>query len=357
MIDLAKMAERYRNARDLFLSNARLAKWETYSIPHPLQGPCEIDLFTDVAYCGNIESTNLLMVSSGTHGIEGYLGSEIQSRLLSDDVIAVDRADRHAVMVRAVNPYGFAWHRRVNEDNVDLNRNFVDFDVPLAVNEGYEEFRSILNPVEWDEEYEVKLKVEAARALERMGLGALFKAVSGGQYEHPSGVQYGGNAPTWSRRTMEDIWVRAMAGKHRATQIDLHTGLGSPGEGVLMTYGTEEQSRIKRARDMWGEILVSPPADTGDVLAKGVLGPHLESLASGRDVLAVVLEYGTKDPVEVLCAIVADNWLHHHAEVDSERGAQIKQLMLDAFYLDDISPREKAYRRAKEVVIAADAAG
>jgi len=49
MIDPAEMAERYRNARDLFLSNARLAKWEICSIPHPLQGPCEIDLFTDVA--------------------------------------------------------------------------------------------------------------------------------------------------------------------------------------------------------------------------------------------------------------------------------------------------------------------
>jgi hypothetical protein len=58
-----------------------------------------------------------------------------------------------------------------------------------------------------------------------------------------------------------------------------------------------------------------------------------------------------------LCAIVADNWLHHHGEVGSERGAKIKQLMLDAFYLDDVSLREKAYRRAKEVVIAADAAG
>ena len=39
MMDLAEMAARYRSARDLFLSNARLAKWEIYSIPHPLQGP------------------------------------------------------------------------------------------------------------------------------------------------------------------------------------------------------------------------------------------------------------------------------------------------------------------------------
>ena len=30
-------------------------------------------------------------------------------------------------MLHALNPYGFSHLRRVNEDNADLNRNFVDF--------------------------------------------------------------------------------------------------------------------------------------------------------------------------------------------------------------------------------------
>ena len=357
MIDPTQMAERYQSARALFLANAEKAGWEAHSLLHPSKGPLGIDLYTDVIHAGNPDGENLLMISSGTHGIEGHLGSEIQSRLLAENVIAPDRPDRHAVMVHAVNPYGFAWHRRVNEDNIDLNRNFIDFDAPLPENEGYETFRSLLNPAEWDEQYEVKLKAEAASAIERMGLGALFKAVSGGQYEHPSCIQYGGQAPSWSRRMMEDVWTKVMTNKRRATQIDLHTGLGSPGEGVLMTYGKEEQTRIKRARGMWQDIFVSPPADTGDVLTTGVLGPHLEEMFADRDILAVVLEYGTKEPVEVLHAIAADNWLHHHGEVDSEQGAVIKQLMLDAFYLSDASLREKTYQRARDVVIAAENAG
>ena len=45
------------------------------------------------------------------------------------------------VLLHASNPYGFAWGRRVNEDNVDLNRNFVDFDAPLPENPGYNEIR------------------------------------------------------------------------------------------------------------------------------------------------------------------------------------------------------------------------
>ena len=41
-------------------------------------------------------------------------------------------SDRHAI-----NPYGFAWTRRVTEDNVDLNRNFVDHDKAYPKNDGY----------------------------------------------------------------------------------------------------------------------------------------------------------------------------------------------------------------------------
>ena len=353
MMDLAGMAERYLTARDTFLSNARKAGWQTESIAHPLQGPGGITIHTDIASAGNPDSDYLLMVTSGTHGIEGYLGSEIQSRLLAEGIVAADARDCHAVMVHAVNPYGFAWHRRVNEDNVDLNRNFIDFDAPLPVNEDYEEFYSLLNPVEWNEQYEETLKGEAAAAIARLGLGPVFKAVSGGQYRYPQGLQYGGSGPSWSRQTIEAIWSRMMTGKKCATQIDIHTGLGEPGVGVLLTYGAEEQARIRRARTMWEDIFVSPPPGSGDVMAQGVLGPRLEEMFPKEDVLAVVLEYGTLPPVDVLHGIAADNWLHHHGRIDSPAGSRIKQLMLDAFYLDDAGLREKAYLRARDVVSAA----
>ena len=41
-------------------------------------------------------------------------------------------ADVRVVMIHALNPYGMAWVRRVNEDNVDLNRNFIDWSEPSS---------------------------------------------------------------------------------------------------------------------------------------------------------------------------------------------------------------------------------
>jgi len=42
--------------------------------------------------------------------------------------------------------YGFSRSQRTNEDNVDLNRNFVDFSMPLPKNPGYQRFHGLLVP-------------------------------------------------------------------------------------------------------------------------------------------------------------------------------------------------------------------
>ena len=53
-------------------------------------------------------------------------------------------------IVHALNPVGFSWVRRVNEDNVDLNRNFVDWTSPPR-NDAYADIADLLVPAEWDD--------------------------------------------------------------------------------------------------------------------------------------------------------------------------------------------------------------
>ena len=66
----------------------------------------------------------------GTHGPESYVGSAVQLSILDTFVhLNVTDKDRESipniVFVHALNPYGFATNRRVNEDNIDINRNFL----------------------------------------------------------------------------------------------------------------------------------------------------------------------------------------------------------------------------------------
>jgi hypothetical protein len=84
------------------------------------------DLTIDVAVVGVEDPTWSLVVSSGLHGVEGFFGSALQTAYLRQ----VQRQDvidskGQLVLIHAINPFGFFALRRVNEDNVDLNRNFL----------------------------------------------------------------------------------------------------------------------------------------------------------------------------------------------------------------------------------------
>jgi len=46
------------------------------------------------------------------------------------------------VFVHAANPHDMAWYRRVTEEGIDLNRNFVDCDQPLPANPSFDEQRA-----------------------------------------------------------------------------------------------------------------------------------------------------------------------------------------------------------------------
>src|SRR5208282_2660701 len=93
----------------------------------------------------------LLLVSSGTHGVEGFCGSGCQVALLHDETFlsTIARAGVSVLMLHALNPYGFSLLRRANEDNADLNRNFVDFGGPLPASDAYAALHQLLLPTTW----------------------------------------------------------------------------------------------------------------------------------------------------------------------------------------------------------------
>ena len=96
---------------------------------------------------------------AGTHGVEGHCGSGAQVAWLQQGGPARLPPRTGALLIHAINPHGFAWGRRVNEDNIDLNRNFVDHSQPHPANADYEalrehiaktEFGTILGPIRFE---------------------------------------------------------------------------------------------------------------------------------------------------------------------------------------------------------------
>jgi hypothetical protein len=66
-----------------------------------------------------------MVLSSGLHGAEGFLGSGIQLVPLEKYRNMAPLSGRKLVLIHSLIPYGSAWLWRWNEDNIDLNRNFL----------------------------------------------------------------------------------------------------------------------------------------------------------------------------------------------------------------------------------------
>ena len=206
----------YPDARRAFLDAAAAAGARIESHVNPAaRGPSGEELATDVAWLGPADASRVLVTISGTHGAEGFAGAGIQTGTFRSGVARALPADTALLAIHAINPYGFAWMRRVTEENVDLNRNFVAHDRPLPANAGYVELADAICPREWTTSARANAQARLDAYVARHGAAAFQQAVSGGQYTHPDGIFYGGRAPSWSRRTLLAIAASHLAQARR----------------------------------------------------------------------------------------------------------------------------------------------
>lgn len=145
-------SDSYREARTQFLASAERRNLTVHTHVHPShQGAEGEELAMDTVRIGQLNAKALLVVSSGVHGAEGFCGSGCQVALLHDDELLsrIAKSDTAVLLVHAVNPYGFSHLRRVNEDSIDPNRNFLDYSQPLPVNKGYAQVHPLVLPEVW----------------------------------------------------------------------------------------------------------------------------------------------------------------------------------------------------------------
>ncbi len=361
----ASFSSSYVEARAKFRAAARDARAAVSSFHNAAAAPvgaiCENTgimpanadeaLSTDAAWIGPRAATRLVYAQSGTHGVEGFCGSGIQIGWLQQGLHRELPPDTALLLTHAINAYGFAWQRRVTEDNVDLNRNFVDHAGRYPVNAGYEALKHAICPPEW---------TAAARgAADRILMGyahehgpmALQAAISSGQYSHPQGVFYGGRGETWSNRTLAEL-LRAHAGQVRHVAfIDLHTGLGPYGVGEIMNNHAASEPAFGRVAEWYGGEATS--TDAGSSSSAPVSGDITLGVRRGlpqAEITGITLEYGTVPLKEVLDAVRADNWLHAHGDLRARQARDIKAQIRGAFYPEADDWKSMVFERSVGVL-------
>jgi hypothetical protein len=355
----------YPSARERFCAAAERAgaHLNRYLLPERL-GPRGESLSIDVARLGAEGATDALVVLSGTHGVEGLAGAGCQVGFLTDRLHQALPSSACALLVHALNPYGFAWLRRVNEDNIDLNRNFVDFSRPPS-SAAYELLHDWLVPADWEGNARTQADAALQKYIGDHGFRAFQQALTAGQYTRPEGLFYGGTAPTWSAKTLGQLLREQLPkGVRRVAVLDLHTGLGPAayGEPILVPCGRGD---LARARAWFGCEVRSLVADeSANVMGEKSVSAELEgTIARGfqtalpeHEITFIGLEFGTRPPLEVLTALRADHWVHARAPDDAERGAAAQKLMREAFYCDMPAWQAAVYGRTTDFVFRASRA-
>lgn len=342
----------YVEARAKFLEAAQAAGGNVTSLENPDRGPGGERLFTDVALFGTPGAKRILVLGSGTHGVEGFAGSGVQTGLLREGIASHVHSGMNIVMIHAINPYGMAHLRRFNEDNVDLNRNFVDHAEPASPNPGYEALASMIAPRSMSFWSEAVSWIRFFWNVIRNGRTGVTQAVTGAQYTHPKGLFYGGTFAAWSNQTIRSIAERHLSNADRIVIVDFHTGLGSFGNAEIILNSPEDSPAYERSVAIWGPEQVKSTV-TGES-ASTHLGATLKlafpEMLPNSEVTAVSLEYGTVPILEVFKALRAENWLHHHGGPDHPRAREIKSCLLRAFHPQSDEWEASVWKQGKEVV-------
>ncbi len=336
-------ATSYAAARHLFRETAEQAGGRLHQYEHPrLTGPHGQELVVDVAIFGPADARRTLLVVSGTHGLEGFLGSAAQVAWMKQHPPVGLAPDTAVVLVHAINPWGFAYLSRTTENNVDLNRNFIDHGAGLPQNPGYALLhRRLLGP-EWTREQIRAAQQAMDDYAAEHGSDALFDTLARGQYTHPDGLNYGGTAPEWSHLTLKAILNDHLSHARNVAFIDWHTGVGEYGEPFFLCFNEEGGALQARAASWWGEDRIRAQRPHGKARPdyQGLLFHGVQAFLPRAQVCGAVVEFGTRG-WHMRRMLRLDLWLKFDATLDHPGFA-----MLQADLVDSFCPSDQIWRDA-----------
>ncbi|MBT1160229.1 M14 family metallopeptidase [Aminobacter anthyllidis] len=339
-------SDTYFKARQKFLELAKSVK----SYESPARGPGGEELFTDAAWFGNPDGCHVGVLISATHGVEGYCGSAGQVDWMRGGNASSLGPDQAMLLIHALNPYGFAWNRRVTEEGCDLNRNFVDFSQPLPINPGYDDLADHLVPalISGPEFEASELAIEKFR--KENGEVAFQTARKAGQYSYPHGVFFGGFGPSHSRFTLERISDDfSLKSRDQVVIVDAHTGLGPFGYGELQTEQPSGLAGYERALAMFGRSVTSPDLGTSSSVAiRGCVDEFWQRLLDERHIY-VALEFGTFDPENGRRVLREDHWLAKNPDADPDLARAIRLRLREHYDPRSEDWREMILWRSRQV--------
>ena len=313
-------------------------------------------LYIDSFYLpSNGEQRNLIVLTTGVHGMEGYIGATMLDVFFQEIYPTLDLDTTGVLVVANVNPYGMKYLRRYNENNVDLNRNFIldweSFD--LASNKEYPKVDKFLGATGkignalW---HEAGFYLSLGKTAITDGADTISDALLTGQYEYPQGVYYGGNGDEASTVYLKDVFGKCLDSSYEnIVHIDIHSGYGPRYNMVIFNSVyetmTEAESQIAFGYDHIiaydSESFYATTGDTTDFFYR-----LAEQKQAEATLFSTCFEFGTIgdeffDTILSLKYTIDENRNHWYPTTNKVAAQVVHENYMELYYPTETAWREK----------------
>lgn len=353
-------ASSYSEGRGKFLEACEQAGLAVRTYVHPdLKGPQGEDLAMDCAWIGPVDAGKVLLVSCGTHGLEAAAGAATILRWLDTGAAAAIPDGIAILIVHAINPYGWAHTRRGNEDDIDLNRNFLDHDEAYPENAAYAALHPLVENASADAEG-LREFLQAFQAFcAEHTLAEAIGGITSGQYDYPGGLSFGGHAPSWSRQTLYEIAQTYLRDARKILHVDWHTGIGEYAQPFFILDEARDTPTYELLASWWPSHVIhcDDVLDGISIEYSGLLMDGLRrefSTFNKAQMVSVTIEWGTYEVDSMLEALVMDNWLIHGRQAASQDMIEdVRARLIERFYPSDTKWRRSVIEKSEAIYVKA----
>lgn len=282
-----------------------------------------------------------IIFTSGLHGIEAYVGHMMLETFIHDKLPQIEETD--VIIYHPVNPFGMAYYRRVNEDNIDLNRNFSTNQFSTN-NEDYQKALKFFKTKSyyWPFFANVRFLLNILGTLLTTGVSSFKRATLLGQHELKEGIYYQGNEHQKSTTYMMNEIDQLYKENIPIVWIDLHTGYG-PKDQMSIVNSTKEKISIVEYRQRFSYPLITTLDQDDFYQIDGDMIEYLyEKKPDHLELFATCFEFGTKkeglwQQIQSLKALMFEN-ANYHKPMSRRFKIYARDLMLAQF-----RPKDEAW--------------
>ncbi|WP_372650970.1 M14 family metallopeptidase [Draconibacterium sp.] len=361
---LAYYQNSWEDCRAAFRAQANSMKTRFDSVvifSRSVESESDTGLTIDFCYIPASDTTEkLVMICSGTHGIEGFVGSAVQQQLMSEFFKPEMLKNTGILLVHGLNAWGFKNQRRFTENNVDLNRNYsTNPSLFETKNDGFVALYDMLTPkgkLNMNSLGNKFFLVTAVNQIARKGMPALLQAFAQGQYEFQEGIYFGGHDFEQQVAIMSEVLSDIAAPYSTLLNLDLHTGFGERGELHLFPNPIDDpELKAKTER-----VFKGYPINWGDsdnfYTVSGQFVEYIGDLLPDKTSIPMLLEFGTLNTSSTIGAVksahisIAENQGAHYGYKSEKDSLKALAGYYEMFYPPSEKWRSNALTVSREMM-------